>query len=236
MQSKSVTIAGVGGLGMVAADLLARCGIGTLYLFDMDTVEIVNLNRVGFQLKDIGRPKVEVVAEHIKEINADVNVVPHHGDIMYLENEDIFEDGVKKSDAVLMGVDNVPARLFINQKCVNNEVLLMDGGATRSALFGHVQPIIPGKTACMACRISLSCEPPRPKGERCTSSLPTTMAIIASIQVQEILKYLLGFGDLINYLTYNALTGEFTHNLTRPDPECFVCKHLQAKYKDQTES
>jgi len=231
-----VTIAGVGGLGMIAAEMFARCGIGTLYLFDMDTVEIVNLNRLGFHGKDVGRPKVDVVAEYLNEINPDVTTEAHHGDIMFMENEDIFEDCVKKSDAVLMGVDNVPARLFINQKCVNNEVLLMDGGASRSGLLGHVQPIIPGKTACMACRISIGDESPRPKGERCTSSLPTTMAIIASIQVQEILKYLLGFGELIKYMTYNALSGEFTHHVTRPDPECFVCKHLQAKYKVQIET
>lgn len=233
LRSKAVTIAGVGGLGMIAAEMLARCGIGTLYLFDMDTVEIVNLNRLGFHLKDVGRPKVDVIAEYINQINVDVITETHDGDVMLFENEDIFENCVKKSDAVLMGVDNIPARMFVNQKCVNNEILLMDGGASRSALLGHIQPIIPGKTACMACRVSLSCETPRPKGERCTSSLPTTMAIIASIQVQEILKYLLRFGDLINYMTYNALTGEFTHHITRPDPECYVCKHLQAKYQNQ---
>jgi molybdopterin/thiamine biosynthesis adenylyltransferase len=231
LRTKAVTIAGVGGLGMIAAEMLARVGIGTLYLFDMDNVELVNMNRVGFQLKDIGRPKVDVIAEYINQVNADVIAEPHHGDIMYFENEDIFDGCVKKSDAVLMGVDNVPARMFVNQKCVNNEVLLMDGGASRSALLGHIQPIIPGKTACMACRIALTCEMPRPKGERCTSSLPTTMAIIASIQVQEILKYLLGFGENISYMTYNALSGEFTHHVTRPDPECFACKHLQAKYQ-----
>ena len=44
---KKITVAGVGGLGMVAADMFARCGVGTLFLFDLDTVERVNLNRLG---------------------------------------------------------------------------------------------------------------------------------------------------------------------------------------------
>nr|MDO8085593.1 ThiF family adenylyltransferase [Candidatus Sigynarchaeum springense] len=229
---KSATIAGVGGLGMISAEMLARCGVGTLYLFDMDVVDTVNLNRLGFQPEDIGRPKVEVIAERIKRINNDVHPLPHHGDIMMLDNEDVFESRVKKSNVVLMGMDNLPARMFVNQKCVNNGVVLIDGGASRSALSGHVQPVIPGRTACVACRSSIAAKTPREKGQRCTASLPTTMAIIASIQAQEALKYLLGFGTLVSYITCNALTGEFTAHRTNPDPACPACKHVQhtAKY------
>lgn len=224
---KSVTIAGVGGLGMLSAEMLARCGVGILNLFDMDTVDDVNLNRLGFHPDDLGKPKVEVISERIKRINRDVHPEPHHGDIMMLDNEDVFEDRVSKSNVVLMGMDNLPARMFVNQKCVNNGIVLIDGGASRSALSGYVQPIIPGKTACTSCRSSIAAKAPRERGQRCTASLPTTMAIIASIQVQEALKYLLGFGTLISYVTCNALTGEFTSHQTRPDPACPACKHVQ---------
>ncbi|NMC04602.1 MAG: HesA/MoeB/ThiF family protein [Candidatus Lokiarchaeota archaeon] len=227
LRKKAVTIAGVGGLGMLAAEILARCGIGTLYLFDMDIVDAVNLNRLGFHPDDLGLPKVDVIAERIKRINPDVATEPLHGDIMMLDNEDVFEDRVKRSAVVLMGMDNLPARMFVNQKCVNNGIVLVDGGTSRSALSGHVQPVIPGKTACVACRGSIASKQPREKGQRCTASLPTTMAIIASLQVQEVLKYLLGFGTLASYMTYNALTGEFTTHQTRPDPACPACKHVQ---------
>ena len=53
MKKKTVTIAGVGGLGIISAESLARCGIGTLNLFDKDTVQIVNLNRMGFDPEDV---------------------------------------------------------------------------------------------------------------------------------------------------------------------------------------
>ncbi len=228
---KSVTIAGVGGLGMLSAEMLARCGVGTMYLFDMDVVNEVNLNRLGFHPEDIGRPKVDVIAERIKRINSDVHPEPHHGDIMMLDNEDVFEECVKKSNVVLMGMDNLPARMFVNQKCVNCGIVLIDGGTSRSALSGHVQPIIPGKTACVSCRSSIAAKTPREKGQRCTASLPSTMAIIASIQVQEALKYMLGFGNLVSYITCNALTGEFTSHLTKPDPACPACKHVQHQVK-----
>ncbi len=231
LRGKSVTVVGVGGLGMIAAEELARCGIGTLYLFDMDMVDVVNLNRLGFLPQDLGKPKVDVIAARIKAINPDVQAEPHHGDIMMLGNEDEYEDCVKKSNIVLMGLDNLPARMFVNQKCVNLNIPLMDAGASRSGLSGHVQPVFPGKTACVACRGFIRGTGDREKGQRCTASLPTTMAIIASIQVQETLKYLLEFGKLVSYVTYNALTGEFTSHETRLDPNCPACNRVQKSTK-----
>jgi len=149
LYKKKVTIAGVGGLGMVSADMLARCGIGELFLFDKDTVQTVNLNRIGFEKKDIDIPKVEVIKNRIAEINDEVKVESYHGDIMIFTNEENFDSCVEKSDVVLMGVDNYPARLFVNQKCINHKIPLIDAGASRSALSGHVHPIFPSKNACL---------------------------------------------------------------------------------------
>jgi ubiquitin-like modifier-activating enzyme 5 len=44
----SVAIIGLGGVGSVAAEMLARCGIGKLLMFDYDTVELANMNRFKF--------------------------------------------------------------------------------------------------------------------------------------------------------------------------------------------
>ena len=45
IRQKSVVIVGVGGVGSVAAEMLARCGIGKLILVDYDKVEMANMNR-----------------------------------------------------------------------------------------------------------------------------------------------------------------------------------------------
>lgn len=45
IRTKTVVIVGIGGVGSVAAEMLARCGIGKLILFDYDTVEMANMNR-----------------------------------------------------------------------------------------------------------------------------------------------------------------------------------------------
>ncbi|MHA1749636.1 MAG: HesA/MoeB/ThiF family protein [Promethearchaeota archaeon] len=223
LKDKVASIVGVGGLGMVSAEILARCGIGTLNLFDMDIVNIVNLNRLGFELKDLGLPKVEVISKRIKDINPDVKVNAIHGDIMDFLNEDNFEKFIGMSDVVLMGVDNYPARTFVNLKCIKQNVVLIDAGASRSSLSGHVHVIIPGKTACISCIGKIGEDIKREKGERCTASLPTTMAILASIQAQEALKYLLKFGSLIDYMTFNVMSGKFHYFQTKIDKKCTVC-------------
>lgn len=208
----------------MSSEMLTRCGIGTLFLFDKDTVSVVNLNRMGFFEKDLGNSKVEVFASYLKTVNKDVVIEATHGDIMLPDVEVAFETALMKSDLVLMGLDNFPARTFVNQKCIRLNKILIDAGAARSALSGHVHPIFPKKNACMACTgIIRSSLEATPRGEACVASLPTTMSILAGIQVQEAIKILLGLGTPIDYLTYNAVSGQFHSNFTKRDPKCPVC-------------
>lgn len=65
----NVAIAGLGGLGSNIAVALARAGVGTLHLIDFDVVDISNLNRQQYRIRDIGRKKTEALAEIIRDIN-----------------------------------------------------------------------------------------------------------------------------------------------------------------------
>lgn len=53
----SVIIVGLGGIGSVAAEMLTRCGIGKLLLFDYDKVELANMNRLFFRPEQAGMTK-----------------------------------------------------------------------------------------------------------------------------------------------------------------------------------
>lgn len=223
LAAKSVAIVGVGGLGSVSSEMLARCGIGRLVLFDLDVVDEVNLNRMFFMPEHVGRSKVEVVAEVIHKVNPDVVIEPHHGDIMAPDFEYEFESLIKGVDIVLNGLDNYPARQYLNQKCIKWKQVYIDGGASRSGMGGYVQPVIPRKTACYACVGSVDISSKKERGEPCTASLPTTMTLLAALQVQEALKYLLEFGKLSTYLAYNAVTNELTKYKTSRDPNCQIC-------------
>ncbi|CAG5130393.1 unnamed protein product, partial [Candidula unifasciata] len=55
----SIAVVGVGGVGSVTAEMLTRCGIGKLILFDYDKVELANMNRLFYQPHQAGLSKVE---------------------------------------------------------------------------------------------------------------------------------------------------------------------------------
>ena len=218
-----IGIVGIGGIGCVSADMAARCGVGKLSLFDFDTVDIVNLNRSMFKEEHIGQPKVEVASKILKEINPDAEIKCFNNDIMDPGFESKFEYEIKQMDIILNGLDNIPAREYLNAKCVLFKIPYIDAGASRSGLSGYVHPIIPYKTACAKCISSITIDIPDERGESCVASLPSTMAILASIQIQEMLKYLLKFGDMIEYLTYDMITGKFLNYETKRDKNCPIC-------------
>ena len=227
-----IGIVGVGGLGCVSAEMAVRCGIGKISLFDFDTVEIVNLNRHMFKEEHIGQSKVKVASKILKEINPDVELRYFNNDIMDPSFETKIESEIKQMDVILNGLDNIPAREYLNVKCILNNVPYIDAGASRSGLSGHVHPIIPYKTACAKCLSSIAIDVPDERGEPCVASLPSTMAILASIQIQEMLKYLLKFGQMIDYTTYHMITGEFLNYETVRDENCPICG-LKPRNKDK---
>lgn len=77
LQQISVGIAGAGGLGSNIAMMLARCGIRCFTLADFDRVELSNLNRQFFFPDQIGQPKVEALAEHLRRLNPDMALTLH---------------------------------------------------------------------------------------------------------------------------------------------------------------
>ncbi len=234
LRTQTVAIIGVGGLGSVSSEMLARCGINKLQIFDLDVVNEVNLNRMFFRPKHVGQPKVEVVAKVLRKINPDVEVDPHFGDVMAIEFEEQFENLLKQCDLVLQGLDNIPARQYLNQKCVKLCRPFIDAGASRSGMGGYVQPIIPYETACAACVGAINFEKKKERGEPCTASLPTTMTILAALQVQEALKFLLHFGKMCGYLMYDAVTNATTQYNPQRDPNCMVCSKKTYECPEET--
>ena len=74
LKNARVALFGVGGVGSFAAEALVRAGIGAIDLFDSDIVCPSNLNRQQFWPRHLGRPKVEALAELVRELNPDARV------------------------------------------------------------------------------------------------------------------------------------------------------------------
>ena len=76
IKNAKVCVVGLGGVGGMAAESLARCGVGSLVLMDFDKVNITNTNRqVIANSKNIGNYKTEAFKEMINDINKDINVI-----------------------------------------------------------------------------------------------------------------------------------------------------------------
>ena len=104
-----VAVFGIGGVGGMAAEALARSGIGAIDLVDSDTVDTTNLNRQIVATVDvIGQPKVHVMAERIARINPQCTVTPRV--CFYLpETADQFDFAA--FDYVVDAVDTMTAKL-----------------------------------------------------------------------------------------------------------------------------
>ncbi len=94
LRGKRVAIAGMGGVGGGHLLTLARLGIGAFTIADYDTFDIVNFNRqAGALMSSIGRPKVDVLAEMVREINPTLDIRTFPGGVSS-DNLDAFLDGV----------------------------------------------------------------------------------------------------------------------------------------------
>lgn len=128
LQQSHVAVIGVGGVGSWAVEALARSGIGRLTLIDLDDVCVTNINRQLPALDgQIGRPKVEVLAERMHLINPrlEINaiaafVTPHNVD-QYISD---------KFDHVIDAIDSISAKTALVTACVKMGIdITVTGGA-----------------------------------------------------------------------------------------------------------
>ncbi|CAL7941659.1 unnamed protein product [Xylocopa violacea] len=240
----TIAIVGVGGVGSVTAEMLTRCGIGKLILFDYDRVEMANMNRLFFQPYQAGQSKVEAAATTLQYINPDVEIDTRNYNIITMDGFSDFINTIRTGslnkgpvDLVLSCVDNFEARMVINTACNELDQKWFESGVSENAVSGHIQFIIPGETACFACAPPLVVaenidEKTLKRDGVCAASLPTTMGIVAGFLVQNALKYLLNFGDVSYYLGYNAMQDFFPKMILRPNPNCEdrYCRQRQQEY------
>ncbi|MCP9260865.1 Ubiquitin-like modifier-activating enzyme 5 [Dirofilaria immitis] len=251
IRKKTVLIVGIGGVGSVVAEMLTRCGIGKLILFDYDKVELANMNRLFYQPQHSGMSKVNAARSTLIAINPDVDFEIYDMNITTVENYPslLIESGIliicrkgnltgEKVELVLSCVDNFEARMTINTACNEENQIWMESGVSENAVSGHVQCMRPGHNACFACVpplvVASNIDERSLKREGvCAASLPTTMAVIAGFLVQNALKFLLNFGEISYCLGYNALCDFFPRHQMLPNPNCEdrFCRKRQEEYK-----
>src|SRR6516225_11815384 len=75
LRKAHVCVVGLGGVGSWAVEALARSGVGELTLIDLDDICVSNVNRQLHALDgELGKPKVEVMAQRVRAINPECRV------------------------------------------------------------------------------------------------------------------------------------------------------------------
>lgn len=179
-------IVGLGALGSVIAEQLARAGFGYLRLIDRDFVEFSNLQRqIMYTEEDAIHflPKSTTAAHHLQAINSMIEIEPIIADLSANNVEQYLSD----IDIVLDGSDNFSVRYLINEYCIANDIPWIYGAVVGTS--GSTATIIPNKTACYQCLFPE--KPALGTVETCDTAgvLSPIVHMIASIQVTEAIKY-----------------------------------------------
>jgi adenylyltransferase/sulfurtransferase len=215
-----VLVIGAGGLGSPVGLYLAAAGVGRIGIVDSDRVDLSNLQRqILHATRDLGREKCTSAKQTMESINPDVTVVPYP---VRLTSSNIL-DIISGYDMVVDGSDNFPTRYLVNDACVLAGKPLSHAGILR--FEGQATTIVPGRGPCYRC---LYPEPPPPGlMPSCQEAgvLGATAGVMGAIQAAEVLKLILGIGDLLvgRILICDGLTMSFRTVRVERDPGCPIC-------------
>lgn len=190
IRSRAAVI-GLGGLGGLVAELLARMGVGTLVLVDADVYSESDLNRQLIATEEaLGREKVHAAADRIALINSAVETITFHE----LAGKDNMEQMLRGCSVALDCLDNLKTRFIMQEVCRGLNLPMVHGAIAQ--FYGQVCTIFPGDEGLEA--IYGPYREDMNTGIEVELGNPSaTPALVAAWQVQEAVKIILGCGELL---------------------------------------
>lgn len=197
-----VCVVGCGGLGGYVIELLGRLGIGEITAIDGDVFDETNLNRQVLSSENqIGRSKSTVAKERMSEVNSEVKVNPIHGFL----TEENCEEIISGHHVIVDALDNMSTRIILEEHCELLDIPMVHGAI--AGWYGQVATILPGDKLLQ--KIYSEGEN---KGAEVELGNPSfTPALIAAIEVAEVVKLLFHKGELLRgkLLTLDLLTHDY---------------------------
>lgn len=222
LKRAKVFVAGTGGLGSPVSIYLTAAGVGTIRVVDHQRVELSNLNRQVLHWDgDIGKRKIDSALEKLGRLNQSVKIEA--------VEETITEANVLQLvvgfELIVDAMDNLLTRYILNKAALERNIPLFHGAV--HGLEGRATTIIPGQTACLRC-LYRGVLPQ----EKCPV-IGVTPAVIGCIQATEVIKYIVGIGELLanRLLIFDGLNMRFTEFKVKKDPSCEHCSHFAVKDK-----
>jgi len=218
LAASRVAVVGAGGLGAPVLTYLAAAGVGSITVFDPDTVDVTNLHRqVLFTDADPGRPKAVAAAEHLRALNPELSV---RAVVDVVTPQNALEQ-LAGHDLVLDGTDNFPTRYLVSDACEILDIPLVWGSIL--AFAGQVSVFWGAQGRGVTYR-DVHPVPPRP-GEvpSCAEAgvLGMLCGVIGSTMAMEAVKVLAGIGEVLfgRLALYDALRARWDELPLARNPE-----------------
>ena len=209
LRDSTALLLGCGALGSVAADMLARAGVGHLVIVDRDILETTNLQRqVLFDEQDVaeGMPKAEAAKRQISRRNSQIEVTAIVDDI----NHTNIASYAKDADVLVDGLDNLETRYLANDLAVKAGLPYVYGAAV--GMTGMAFTVLPrgaggawesvtgGSLATPCFRCLFEEMPPPGTSATCDTVgvLGPVVGLVANFQAAETLKILTGNFDRVS--------------------------------------
>lgn len=126
IQKKTIILAGLGGIGSYVCFLLARVQPATMFIYDDDVVESANMSGQLYGLNDVGRNKVDAIADMVK-------TYANYNKIFAIAEK--YKDDSDASDIMICGFDNMEARKIFFAKWQNYVLSKSDCEERKKCLF-----------------------------------------------------------------------------------------------------
>ena len=205
--SSKVIVIGAGGLASSALTYLASMGIGNITIVDDDKVSLNNLPRqILYTYQDVGEYKVEVAKRRLEMLNPDVKVSIYKE---RLTSQNVSRI-IKGHDIVLDCTDNFETKFLIDDTCHTLNIPFVIAGV--SDYQGQVSTCIPKKSKSFKSLFStLPINIEQKYKDEDQGVYPPVIGLVSDIAISEVVKYLLGFEDLLidKMLIANLKTNNF---------------------------
>lgn len=129
ISNASVAIAGLGGLGSNIAVMLARAGVGKLFLVDYDKVETTNLNRQMYGISHLGQLKTEAMKDILADINPYLDVAAENIYVTEENAKGLFQDYPILCEAFDAPENKAALINAVLEKCKNTTIIAGSGMA-----------------------------------------------------------------------------------------------------------
>ena len=206
LKQSRVCIAGCGALGQYVFEMLGRLGVANLTIIDFDLFDTGNLNRqIYATMENLGCSKVEEAKKRMAGVNPDIKVNAIQSRI----SPDNALSILSGQQVVVDALDNPAAKIMLQEKAAELQIPMVHGAI--SGWLGQVATILPGDTALKAIY------PPGIELNGNAGNPSFTPALIAAIQVSQVIKLLIGRGELIRpHLLYIDLLGQNIADIKLP--------------------